>query len=89
MLTWLLKGAGHLRDDILDYSKELEKYDDDDDEHQAYLMDMGIKALRRYFFLITFRSYLYCTSATEMKFTSWMDGRPELGHLCNNLRIDK
>ncbi|KAH1107088.1 hypothetical protein J1N35_010856 [Gossypium stocksii] len=82
-------GAGHIRDDILHYSKELEEVPDDDDEHRAYLMDMGIKALRRYFFLITFRSYLYCKSPTETKFTSWMDARPELGHLCNNLRIDK
>lgn len=81
-------GAGHLRDDILYYSKELEKYPDDD-EHRAYLLDMGVKALRRYFFLITFRSYLYSTSATEMRFTSWMDARPELGHLCNNLKVDK
>ncbi|XP_041022066.1 paladin isoform X2 [Juglans microcarpa x Juglans regia] len=38
-------GAGHLRDDILYYSKELEKFPDGDDEHRAYLMDMGIKAL--------------------------------------------
>ncbi|XP_058195959.1 uncharacterized protein LOC131312310 isoform X4 [Rhododendron vialii] len=82
-------GAGHLRDDIHYYSKELEKFPDGDDEHRAYLMDMGVKALRRYFFLITFRSYLYCTSATKMQFSSWMDARPELGHLCNNLRIDK
>lgn len=82
-------GAGHLRDDILFYSKELEKFVDGDDEHRAYLMDMGIKALRRYFFLIMFQSYLYCTSAMEMKFTTWMAARPELGHLCNNLRIDK
>ncbi|GLT68208.1 hypothetical protein SLA2020_404600 [Shorea laevis] len=82
-------GAGHLRNDILDYSKELEKFPNVDDEHRAYLMDVGIKALRRYFFLITFRSYLYCTNAAEMEFTSWMDARPELGHLCNNLRIDK
>ncbi|KAI3517914.1 hypothetical protein L1887_17136 [Cichorium endivia] len=82
-------GAGHLRDDILFYSKELEKLQGNDDDHQAYIMDMGIKALRRYFLLIMFRSYLYCTRATEMKFTSWMAGRPELGHLCNNLRIDK
>lgn len=44
---------------------------------------------RRYFFLITFRSYLYCTSATKMQFTAWMDARPELGHLCNNLKINK
>ncbi|TYJ09245.1 hypothetical protein E1A91_A11G128200v1 [Gossypium mustelinum] len=43
----------------------------------------------RYFFLITFRSYLYSTSPIKMKFTTWMDARPELGHLCNNLRIDK
>ncbi|KAL7200196.1 hypothetical protein ACSBR1_032173 [Camellia fascicularis] len=82
-------GAGHLRDDIFCYSKELENFLDGDDEYQAYLMDMGTKALRRYFFLITFRSYLYSTSATEMQFSSWMDARPELGHLCNNLRIVK
>ncbi|XP_024981038.1 paladin isoform X1 [Cynara cardunculus var. scolymus] len=82
-------GAGHLRDDILFYSKELEKFEGNDDDHEAYIMDMGIKALRRYFLLIMFRSYLYCTSAIEMKFTTWMVGRPELGHLCNNLRIDK
>ncbi|XVF22236.1 hypothetical protein REPUB_Repub12eG0156200 [Reevesia pubescens] len=82
-------GAGHLRDDILHYCKELEEVPNDDDEHRAYLMDMGIKALRRYFFLITFRSYLCCASPTETKFTSWMNARPELGHLCNNLRIDK
>ncbi|KAK1558965.1 hypothetical protein Q3G72_008813 [Acer saccharum] len=47
-------GAGHLRDDILVYSKELEKFPNDDDEQRAHLMDMGIKALRRYFYLITF-----------------------------------
>ncbi|KAL0436059.1 UNVERIFIED_CONTAM: hypothetical protein Sradi_0313800 [Sesamum radiatum] len=82
-------GAGHLRDDILYYSKELEKLSNDSDEHRAYLVDMGIKALRRYFFLIAFRSYLYSTSANEMEFTAWMDARPELGHLCNNLRIDR
>ncbi|KAJ0650990.1 putative protein-tyrosine phosphatase [Helianthus annuus] len=82
-------GAGHLRDDILFYSKELEKFEGHDDEHKAYIMDMGIKALRRYFLLIMFRSYLYCTSAMETKFTTWMASRPELGHLCNNLRIDK
>ncbi|KAL0284472.1 UNVERIFIED_CONTAM: Paladin [Sesamum angustifolium] len=82
-------GAGHLRDDILYYSKELEKLSNDSDEHRACLVDMGIKALRRYFFLIAFRSYLYSTSANEMKFTAWMDARPELGHLCNNLRVDR
>ncbi|RDX75322.1 Paladin, partial [Mucuna pruriens] len=82
-------GAGHLRDDILYYHKEFEKFTDGDDEERAYLMDMGIRALRRYFFLITFRSYLYCTSPANMKFAAWMDARPELGHLCNNLRIDK
>ncbi|KAF8008217.1 hypothetical protein BT93_K2020 [Corymbia citriodora subsp. variegata] len=80
-------GAGHLQDDILYYRKELEKLSECDDEKRSYLMDMGIKALRRYFYLITFRSYLYCTSAAVMTFTSWMDARPELGHLCNNLRM--
>ncbi|KAI4301625.1 hypothetical protein L6164_034885 [Bauhinia variegata] len=81
-------GAGHLRDDIFFFRKEFEKFTDGDDEERASLMDMGVKALRRYFFLITFRSYLYCTSPDEMEFSAWMDARPELGHLCNNLRID-
>ncbi|KAM6541335.1 hypothetical protein CsatB_005782 [Cannabis sativa] len=82
-------GAGHLRDDIFHYSKELEKFPVLDDEQGAYLMDMGIKALRRYFFLVTFRSYLYCTKGADTTFTLWMDARPELGHMCTNLRIDK
>ncbi|TKY61630.1 Paladin protein [Spatholobus suberectus] len=82
-------GAGHIRDDILYYNREFEKFIDGGDEERAYLMDMVIKALRRYFFLITFRSYLYCTSPANMEFTAWMDARPELGHLCNNLRIVK
>ncbi|KAK4783955.1 hypothetical protein SAY86_018323 [Trapa natans] len=84
-------GAGHIRDDILYYRNELEKtYNSEaDEEHRAYLIDMGTKALRRYFFLIAFRSYLYCTSTTETSFASWMDARPELGHLCHNLRIDR
>ena len=34
-----------MRDDILYYCKELEKFPDDE-EHRAYLMDMGIRALR-------------------------------------------
>ncbi|KAL6500192.1 hypothetical protein OROHE_025558 [Orobanche hederae] len=38
-------GAGHLRDDILYYSKELEKLSNDRHEHRAYLVDMGVKAL--------------------------------------------
>ncbi|XP_027349886.1 paladin-like isoform X2 [Abrus precatorius] len=82
-------GAGHIQDDILYYNRELEKNTNDGDEERAYLTDMGIKALRRYFFLITFRSYLYCTSPANMEFAAWMDARPELDHLCNNLRIDK
>ncbi|XP_068660275.1 uncharacterized protein [Aristolochia californica] len=81
-------GSGHLRDDILCYKKELDKCSDGDDENRTYLMDMGIKALRRYFFLITFRSYLYCSSK-EIGFTAWMEARPELGHICENLKFDK
>ncbi|XP_010245398.1 PREDICTED: paladin isoform X2 [Nelumbo nucifera] len=82
-------GAGNLRDDILYYRRELENCHDCDDDKKGNLLDMGIKALRRYFFLITFRSYLYCTSASRIGFTAWMEARPELGHLCHNLRIDK
>ncbi|KAM7276899.1 hypothetical protein ACFE04_018765 [Oxalis oulophora] len=80
-------GAGHVRDDIFEHMKELEKFPNGDDEQRAYVMDLGIKALRRYFFLITFRSYLFCTSPGESDFTTWMNARPELGHLCNNLRL--
>lgn len=82
-------GAGHLRDDIVYYTKEMKQACDGNEEHQAYLIDMGVKALRRYFFLITFRSYLYCVSGAETTFSSWMDARPELGYLCDHLRIDK
>ncbi|CAN1855732.1 PALD1 [Linum perenne] len=82
-------GAGHLRDDIFRYTNKLRNFCDGDDERRAHLMDMGIKALRRYFYLITFRSYLYSTRPTEVRFEDWMKGRPELGNLCNNLRIDK
>lgn len=82
-------GAGHLKEDICYYTKELNKLPNTKDEDRSYIMDMGVKALRRYFYLITFRSYLYCTSPKEMKFLDWMRSRPELGHLCHNLRIDK
>lgn len=53
MLLWLCvrcAGAGHLRDDILHYKRELDECPSDDDEHRSYLMDMGIKALRLVFF---------------------------------------
>ncbi|VAI05741.1 unnamed protein product [Triticum turgidum subsp. durum] len=84
-------GAGDLREDILQYRKALRdcSHDDDDDEARSYLMDMGTKALRRYFFLITFRSYVHCTSLHEVTFASWMEARPELGHLCDNLKLDR
>lgn len=39
-------GAGHVRDDIFFYRKELEKHPNEDDENRSFLMDMGIKALR-------------------------------------------
>ncbi|CAM8934542.1 unnamed protein product [Rhodiola kirilowii] len=82
-------GAGNIKEDIVSYSKELKTLSGKHDEHGARVWDMGVKALRRYFYLITYRSYLYCTSPFETSFASWMDSRPELGHLCSNLRIDK
>ncbi|KAG0479706.1 hypothetical protein HPP92_010564 [Vanilla planifolia] len=81
--------VGNIRDDILYYRKELQNCPIEDDETRAFLMDMGIKALRRYFFLITFRSYLYCSSPKETRFSAWMEARPELGHLCENLRLER
>ncbi|CAN8267845.1 unnamed protein product [Cochlearia groenlandica] len=85
----LCADAGHLREDIVYYTKELNKLPITKDENRSYIMDMGVKALRRYFYLITFRSYLYSTSPEDMRFVDWMQSRPELGHLCHNLRIDK
>ncbi|XP_074303708.1 uncharacterized protein LOC141638201 isoform X2 [Silene latifolia] len=82
-------GAGNIHDDIVSYTVELKQACTGNEERQAYLIDMGVKALRRYFFLITFRSYLYCASAIDTSFTSWMNARPELGYLCKHLRIDK
>ncbi|CAM8986438.1 unnamed protein product [Rhodiola kirilowii] len=82
-------GAGTIREDIVSYSKQLKTLSGENDEQIAYVRDMGVKALRRYFYLITYRSYLYCTSPSETSFTSWIDARPELGHLCSKIRIDK
>ncbi|EPS73348.1 hypothetical protein M569_01409, partial [Genlisea aurea] len=83
-------GAGHLRDDILQYREEVEKLPDNNgDERRAFLIDMGVKALRRYFLLIAFRSYLYSRPGVEFSFSDWMEGRPELTHLCSNIRIDR
>jgi hypothetical protein len=49
---------------------------------------------RRYFYLIAFRSYLdsrvalqRSTFAGEAAFAAWMQARPELGHLCDNLKL--
>ncbi|PKU85850.1 hypothetical protein MA16_Dca023660 [Dendrobium catenatum] len=81
--------AGNLRDEILYYRNELLNCSSDDDETRSYIMDKGIKALRRYFFLITFRSYLYCASPHETRFATWMEARPELGHICENLRLER
>lgn len=47
-------GAGHLGEDIVQYSQELERKLDEDEERRAYLMDMGIRALR----LILFHLFL-------------------------------
>ncbi|KAL8144431.1 hypothetical protein V2J09_017463 [Rumex salicifolius] len=82
-------GAGHVRNDIFNCIQELKKIREGDEEQKAYLSDLGVKALRRYFLLITFRSYLYSASPEKISFSDWMMARPELGHLCAHLRIDK
>ncbi|KAH9319094.1 hypothetical protein KI387_020863 [Taxus chinensis] len=87
-------GAGHLRNDIFYHRKKFQECVEE--EEKSHHLDMGIKALRRYFFLIAFRSYLYsrvalhgATFAGETGFSAWMQARPELGHLCDNLKLDK
>lgn len=39
-------GAGHLREDIVYHTKELNKLPVTKDETRSYIMDMGVKALR-------------------------------------------
>lgn len=39
-------GAGHLKEDICYYTKELNKLPNTKDEDRSYIMDMGVKALR-------------------------------------------
>ncbi|KAG6550760.1 hypothetical protein Mapa_007664 [Marchantia paleacea] len=89
------EGAGNLREDIYFYKKQLEECDAGDEERKLFLQDMGIKALRRYFYLIAFRSYLHhkvvgqgSSSGGSVAFATWMQGRPELGHLCDNIKLE-
>ncbi|CAM6102777.1 unnamed protein product [Calypogeia fissa] len=89
------EGAGNILEDIFDYKKQSEDCAQGDEERRSFWKDMGIKALRRYFFLIAFRSYLYhgvatggSTTPDSAAFASWMLARPELGHLCDNIKLD-
>lgn len=86
--------AGNLCRDVLYYKQQLQCCDSATEEFY-YHLDMGIKALRRYCFLIAFRSYLYScvalhssSSAGEKLFSEWMRARPELAHICNNLKLE-
>lgn len=87
--------AGNLCNDILFYKQQLRCCASGNEDLRTYVLDMGIKALRRYFFLIAFRSYLYSRvaphasiNAGESVFSEWMRARPELAHLCNNLKLE-
>eukprot|EP00899_Mesostigma_viride_P028287 jgi/Mesvir1/8643/Mv02588-RA.1 len=98
--------AGNVRQDVFD-SKQLLEADDATrtqarsltakdpqgklEEVQSYVKMRGEKSLRRYFFLIAFRSYMHevrtgQTRATE-KFETWMNNRKELSHLLQHLRL--
>lgn len=87
--------AGNLHNDIFFYKQQLKCCGLATEDFRNYNLDMGIKALRRYFFLIAFRSYLYScvalhasTNAGERLFSEWMQARPELAHICNNLKLE-
>eukprot|EP00850_Spirogloea_muscicola_P022112 SM000277S10347 [mRNA] locus=s277:33301:42396:- [translate_table: standard] len=86
--------AGNLLDDIYRYKKDLDNCGAFEEDHKAYLQDMGLKALRRYCYLIVFRSFLYTqiaqggsSLAGQMPFSHWMHHRPELGILCDHLKL--
>lgn len=71
-------GAGHLRDDILYFRKEFEKFTDGDDEERAYLMDMGVKALRLTCFL--FIEILLCYPKYTFPHTVKWVGQPAISY---------
>lgn len=59
-----------------------------------HCFSFGVGIYRRYFYLIAFRSYLISrvslqgsSSAGDSAFSAWMQARPELGHLCDNLKL--
>lgn len=86
--------AGNLRQDIFFHKQKLRACGSGTEDFN-YNLDMGIKALRRYCFLIAFRSYLYScvalhssTNAGERLFSDWMRARPELAHICNHLKLE-
>ncbi|KAH7442546.1 hypothetical protein KP509_03G093600 [Ceratopteris richardii] len=86
--------VGNLRRDIFYYRQQLKSCRSITDDFN-YNLDMGIKALRRYCFLIAFRSYLYNCMAQhsslnggEKYFSDWMRARPELAHICNHLKLE-
>lgn len=74
-----------MQDDILDYSKELEKFPNDDDVHRAYFMDMAIKALRlvhvsQQFSLMAGLNYSFLDGFVPLTDRLWQVGLIVVGH---------
>eukprot|EP00271_Cylindrocystis_brebissonii_P022366 TRINITY_DN8584_c2_g1_i1.p1 TRINITY_DN8584_c2_g1~~TRINITY_DN8584_c2_g1_i1.p1 ORF type:complete len:1580 (+),score=309.80 TRINITY_DN8584_c2_g1_i1:485-5224(+) len=91
-----LTDAGRLRDDILDHKRAMEAFGEGEEEKEkkAGEAESGLKALRRYWYLIVFCAYLYARQAERgslhagpQGFAAWMAARPELGHLVEHLKL--
>ncbi|GMH33294.1 hypothetical protein BSKO_01128 [Bryopsis sp. KO-2023] len=76
---------GSLREDILSCKYSV----DGSAEQTSKANKLGLHYIRRYFFLIAFRSYLDNRSSTQESFTSWVQNRQELLHLLSTISLQK
>lgn len=89
-----LRDAGNLREDIWEHRQAALACGEGQAELKAAQVEKGVQALRRYCYLIVFRAYLYArvaergtTYAGNSAFAAWMEQRPELGHMCERLKL--
>lgn len=93
--------VGALRDDIVEYKLAAERLQVESRETtetndlQGGMVELGVKALRRYCFLIIFQAYLIVHQRQEgtssrkvVQFSSWMEGMPEIEHLVKKLALE-
>jgi len=48
-------------------------------------LDRGLNYLSRYFFLIVFQAFVLDTKKGDMKFSGWLEKRPEITNLIDSI----